>query len=103
MQKRILIAEDEPLSRKQLAAWLEEIGYEVAVARDGAEAIDLLDATEFDLVISDIRMPRVDGFAVVSHLRSISPTTPFIILSAYPTEASTVSKMPRAIYMSKPV
>jgi DNA-binding response OmpR family regulator len=103
MQKRILIAEDEPLGRRQLGAWLDRIGYEVALAKDGIEALDLLDTSEFDLVISDLRMPRADGVAVVSHLRSVSPETPFIVLTAYPDEASTISRMPRAFYMKKPV
>ena len=42
---------------------------------------------DFDLLLSDIRMPRVNGIAVVSHLRSISPWVPFIIMSGYPSHA----------------
>ena len=102
MPKRILIAEDDPLSRKYLGAWLADIGYEVKLASDGGEALDLLDNSSFDLVLSDIRMPRVDGNVVVSHLRSISPSTPFIILSAYPDDAGDVCRMPKAILMTKP-
>ena len=102
MPKRILIAEDDPLSRKHLGAWLVDIGYDVKLASDGAEALDLLDSSPFDLVVSDIRMPRVNGIAVVTHLRSLSPSTPFIILSAYPHDASALSRMPKSTLMTKP-
>lgn len=103
MPKRILIAEDDPLSRKHLGAWLAHIGYDVELASDGAEALDLLDSSPFDLVVSDIRMPGVDGIEVISHLRSLSPSTPFIILSAYPDDASALSGMPKSTLMAKPV
>ena len=102
MPKRILIAEDDPLSRKSLGAWLRDIGYEVNLASDGAAALDLLDSSPFDLVLSDIRMPRVDGIFVISHLRSLSPSTPFIILSAYPEDADGLGRIPKSVWMRKP-
>jgi two-component system response regulator AtoC len=68
VSKRILIAEDEVLSRRWITAWLRDMGYEVDEAKDGAEALDLIDRSRFDLVLSDIRMPRVDGVAVLTHL-----------------------------------
>jgi CheY-like chemotaxis protein len=103
MPKRILFAEDEAFSRRWMAAWLRRIGYDVSEAKDGAEALDLLDTCRFDLVLSDIRMPRVDGLAVLTHLRSITPQTPFIVLSAYPNDADRLSGMFGAIIMKKPV
>jgi len=103
MPQRILIVEDETISRKNLGMFLHEEGYDVNEAKDGAEALYLLNTFEFDLVVSDIRMPRVDGIAVVSHLRSISPDTPFIVLTAHPNDMMDLSKMPKADIMSKPV
>jgi CheY-like chemotaxis protein len=102
MGKRILIAEDEGLSRRWLTAWLRDIGYDVSEARDGVEALELLDTARFDLVLSDIRMPRVDGIAVLTHLRSISPETPFIVLSGSPNDADRLSGMLGAIVIPKP-
>jgi len=102
MPKRVLIADDDPLSRKHLGAWLAEIGYDVKLASDGAEALEMLDSSSFDLVVSDIRMPRLDGISVISHLRELSPSTPFIILSAYPEDAIGVSSIPNGKLMSKP-
>src|ERR1044071_7547215 len=90
MAKQILLAEDETISRKWLSDWLRRSGYDVSEAKDGAEALDLLDTHRFDLVLSDIRMPRVNGIAVLRHLRSISPWVPFIIMSAYPSDADGV-------------
>jgi CheY-like chemotaxis protein len=103
MPKRILIVEDEPLSRKNIGLFLREVGYEIDEAKDGVEALNLIDSFKFDLVLSDLRMPRVDGIAVISHLRSISPDTPFIVLTAYAADAVYLSKMPRAVFMNKPV
>ena len=100
MAKRILLAEDETISRKWLSDWLRRTGYDVSEAKDGAEALDLLDSHSFDLVLSDIRMPRVSGIAVLTHLRSISPSVPFIILSA---DSDDAQGMPGGIIMKKPV
>jgi CheY-like chemotaxis protein len=101
--KRILIVEDDPLTRKHLGVFLREEGYEVNEAKDGAEALDLLNELRFDLVLSDVRMPRVDGIAVVSHLRSISPQTPSVLMTAYPDDAIGLSRIPTAILLTKPV
>jgi len=103
MKQRILFAEDEPISRKLISMFLRREGYEVDEAKDGAEALDLLNKFEFDLVISDIRMPRVDGFAVITRLRSISPDTPFIILTSYPNDALDLSNTPKSSVIGKPV
>jgi len=102
LPKRILVAEDDTITRRSLTAWLRSIGYVVSEAKDGAEALDLLDRSRFDLVISDIRMPRVDGLVVLTHLHSIAPEVPCIVLSAYPNDADRLSGMLGAIVISKP-
>ena len=61
MSKNILVVEDEPASLECISHFLRKQGYAVREARDGAEAIELIDNSQFDLVLSDIRMPRVDG------------------------------------------
>ena len=103
MVKRILIAEDEPLTRKNITAWLSDSGYEVRSASDGVEAVKLLNSSQFDLVVSDIRMPHVDGFAVLSYLRSISPTTPFLLISAHQPDQIFLLEMGRAVFLRKPL
>ena len=103
MQQRILFAEDEPISRKLISMFLRREGYDVDEAEDGAEALRLLNNSHFDLVIADIRLPRVDGITVSTRLRSISPDTPFIVLTSYPNDALDVSKMPKSVIIGKPV
>jgi two-component system, cell cycle response regulator CpdR len=61
-------------------------GVWVSEARDGAEAIELLDKSRFDLVLTDIRMPRLDGVALALHILSRIPTIPIIAMTAFPSE-----------------
>ena len=103
MQQRILFAEDEPISRKLISMFLREEGYEVDEAKDGAEALALLNNFKFDLVISDIHMPRIDGIELIMRLRSISPDTPFIVLTSNPDDARDIAKKPNSLVISKPV
>jgi CheY-like chemotaxis protein len=78
MSKDILVVEDEPASLECISHFLRKQGYEVREARDGAEAIELIDNSQFDLVLSDIRMPRVDGVALATNILSRVPTIPII-------------------------
>jgi len=67
---RILVAEDNAGIRDLLCEYLRSQGHDVVPARDGAEALELLKAGDLDLVMTDIEMPRADGFAVIERLRS---------------------------------
>lgn len=82
MLKKILVIEDDPLIRQSVRLFLCAEGYEVNEARDGDEALDILDKFRFDLVLSDVHSPRLEGIDVLSHLRSISPDVPIIIMTA---------------------
>jgi CheY-like chemotaxis protein len=103
MLKRILVVEDEAITRKNISQFLREMGYYVDEAKDGAEALDLLNKSRFDLLLSDVRMPRVDGMIVSSYLRCTSPNTPVIIITGYPDAAVGAFQAPRVVYMSKPI
>jgi CheY-like chemotaxis protein len=83
MTKKILVVEDEPDSLKILRYFLTHEGYESVGAKDGVEAIELLAQSQFDLVLSDVRMPRLDGVAVAKHLLSALPITPVILMTGY--------------------
>jgi len=81
---RVLIIEDEELMIKALEFRLKKDGYEVELARDGVQAIDLLKSSTYDLVITDIMMPFVSGLEVVSFIKG-NPSiqeTPVIVLSS---------------------
>ena len=84
--KKILVVEDEPASLECISHFLRKEGYGVSEARDGAEAIELLDNSRFDLVLTDIRMPRLDGVALAMHILSRIPTIPIITMTAFPSE-----------------
>jgi CheY-like chemotaxis protein len=80
---RILVVEDEPANLKLLKYILTLQGYETAGAKDGAEALELLAQSSFDLVLSDIKMPRLSGVALAQHLLSQIPITPIVLMTAY--------------------
>jgi len=77
---RILVVDDEPAIRALVARIAQRAGFEVDVARDGAEAIAMLDATTFQVVILDLMMPIVDGYGVIDHVRETGGQHPAIIL-----------------------
>ena len=101
---RLLLVEDEPLTRKIFGRFLRETGYEVDEAKDGAEAINILRVSQqFDLLVTDIRMPKVDGIAVIQYLRLIAPATPVIVVSAYSAAVAAISNFPKLTIMIKPI
>jgi CheY-like chemotaxis protein len=80
---RILLVEDESITRAYLADILRNEGYDVQEARDGAEAVKLFESQPFDLVITDLVMPQLNGFKLTARVRSVSPETPVILVTAY--------------------
>lgn len=84
MSKRLLVVDDEPNLLRAVAACLKAEGYEVSTARSGQEALLQLAESVPDLIISDIRMPGMDGYKLARHLRG-SPRTaliPIVFLTA---------------------
>lgn len=79
--KKILIAEDEPDIQELLCAYLQEAGYESCAAGDGAAAVDVFQTQPFDLVLLDIMLPKIDGFAVCQLIRRQSQV-PILMLTA---------------------
>ena len=82
MADSILVAEDERSSAQYLKLLLEEMGFEVRLAGNGVEALLALEARDFDLVITDLRMPSMDGFELLTHLGQRWPNLPAIVLTA---------------------
>ena len=79
--KKILIVEDEPDIQELLRTYLEDAGYETAVAGDGVAALDLFHAQPFDLVLLDVLLPKIDGFGVCELIRRQSQV-PILMLTA---------------------
>ena len=84
--KRILIVEDEPELQELLCAYLQDAGYAVAVAGDGAAALDLSRAQSLALVLLDTMLPKFDGFGVCAQIRRQSQV-PILMLTALDGEA----------------
>jgi CheY-like chemotaxis protein len=80
---KILVVEDEPANLRMLTYILNDEGYEIVGARDGLEALGLLAQSRFDLVLSDVNMPRMDGVALAKHIVSSDPITPIFLMTAY--------------------
>lgn len=79
---RILLAEDEPRIAADVRAALEAAGYLVEIARDGEEAWFRGDTEDYDLVILDLGLPKVDGLAVLKRWRAAGRTIPVLVLTA---------------------
>jgi DNA-binding NtrC family response regulator len=83
---RILIVDDEDALLFTLAANLELEGMEVEVAESGARALELLEAGRFDLMLTDIRMPGMDGVELFRRARVIAPEMPVLMMTAFAVE-----------------
>ena len=83
MSKNILIIEDEPLVIKSLQKLLKKHGYTPLPASSGEEALLLLKKNDVDLIISDIRMPKMDGLEALNKILSKCKNIPIIIYTAY--------------------
>ena len=101
----ILVAEDETAIRESLVAVLQDEGYAVTATADGAAAIAALDGQEFDLVISDLRMPGADGLTVLSHTREVAPQTLVLLMTAHATVETAIEALQRGAqdYLLKPL
>jgi two-component system response regulator PilR (NtrC family) len=101
----ILIAEDEDGVRESLAEVLREEGYNVTAVGDGSEAIGTLGDREYDIVLSDLRMPGADGLEVLRRVRELSPQTLVLIMTAHATVETAIEALRRGAqdYLLKPV
>lgn len=78
----ILVVEDDLNTRRLTADVLEENGYSVLTAKDGVEALEILDSKHADLIIADIMMPRMDGYELTRQLRQSGSSIPIIMVTA---------------------
>jgi len=105
MSNSILIVEDEQVLRESLAGLLEAEGYDVLQAPHGSEAYEMVLKRPVDVVLTDVRMPEMDGMALLTHLKKLAPETPVIMVTAYGTVDSAVAAMRNGAwdYLLKPV
>ncbi len=84
-QSSLLLVDDDRLVLDGMAGWLREKGYTVSEAATCREAVDLIDSTTFDLVLSDIRLQDGDGFEILAHCRASRPDTTVVLITGYAT------------------
>ncbi len=82
----ILVAEDDSLLRRQISRVLKASGYNVSEACHGLEAIEILDARKIDLVLSDIRMPCLNGISLLKYVKIFHQEVPVVLVTAYPAD-----------------
>ena len=93
MKRRILIVEDDEIFLRPLQRTLEVEGYDVLVAGSGEEAMELLKSDDVDLVLTDKRLPGVDGVELVRRIKSDHPDLAVVVMTAYGTIGSAVEAM----------
>jgi two-component system response regulator AtoC len=101
---KVLVVDDEESVRSMISVLLQKEGYQVSSAQDGQDALDLLGEQSFDLVLSDIRMPRIDGLGLLDRIQALYPDITVIMMSAFGTVDLAVEAMKRGAYdyISKP-
>jgi DNA-binding NtrC family response regulator len=80
---RLLLVDDDPNMQRMVALFLNKKNYKLEIAGNGRKALDLLDNNKFDLIISDMQMPLMDGSTLLRKMREKKIKTPVILISAY--------------------
>ncbi len=105
MSAKILIVDDEKPIRDSLKMVLDEEGFSTEVAADGEEALQKIQEINFDIVVTDIKMPKLDGMQLLESASKISPETFFIIMTAYASVKTAIDALRQGAfdYLIKPV
>ena len=103
--KRILVVEDERDIRDVLTETLHRWGYETQAAENGKEGLDKFQAETFSMVITDIRMPVMDGLEMLKQIKRKNPMMPIIVVTGYPSVDSAVDCLAEGAdyYIVKPI
>jgi two-component system response regulator HydG len=105
MKAKILVVDDEPSHRRMIEAVLDAEGYDIKQADNGQAAIAAVEDRFYDLVIMDIRMPKVGGIEALKKIKEISPGIPIILMTAYASVGTAVEALKSNAYdyLTKPL
>ena len=103
MSQKLLLVDDDAHNLKNLAYFLRTQGYKVYAASNGSEAAQLLQANEFDLVLSDVIMPGVNGLELLDRVRSLVPELPVLLMSGAPLDQNEILERGAADFIMKPL
>ena len=103
INKKILVIEDDESSRESIVTFLEEIGYEVISTGDGLEGLNLMKKSSPDLVISDNKLPNVNGIELACINESFEKKIPFILISAFDNLQEYIKNLGVIEFIQKPI
>lgn len=100
----ILVVDDELLIRDLLYDFFTDQGWDISIAESGEKALKILRSQKIDLVLTDLKMPNMDGLALTSKVRESYPDIPVVIMTGYPSVDSAVSALRSKVadYIIKP-
>jgi len=98
IKDKILVADDEQSMREFLDIMLKKEGYKVSLASNGEEVVKMIDNDLFDLVLLDIRMPKLDGISALKKIKAIAPETIVIMITAYASADTAIKAMKEGAY-----
>jgi DNA-binding NtrC family response regulator len=100
----ILVVDDELLIRDLLYDFFLGQGWEISIAENGEKALEILRSKKIDLVLSDIKMPHMDGLTLTSEVKESYPDIPVVLMTGYPSVESAVAALRNkaADYVTKP-
>ncbi|MBW1785205.1 MAG: response regulator [Deltaproteobacteria bacterium] len=103
--KRVLVVDDELGIRILLSETLEMEGFDVSVAEDGQDSLEQMEGGNFDLVITDLRMPRIDGIEMIQRMRASGRKEKVIVLTGSPMSESALSRSVPSdvVQLTKPI
>jgi two-component system, NtrC family, response regulator AtoC len=103
-KKQILVVDDEPNLRRVLAALLDRDGYDVHTAEDGEQALEILKEHHIDMLLTDLRMPKIDGMELLRRALTIDEELPVVIITAHGTVDNAVEALKTGAfdYITKP-
>ncbi len=103
-RRSILVVDDELLIRDLLYDFFSSQGWSISVAENGERAIEVLGNRPFDIVLSDIKMPEMDGLVLTAELRKSHPELPVVLMTGYPSVDSAVAALRSRVfdYVIKP-
>ncbi len=103
-QPSILVVDDELLIRDLLYDFFQQQGWNIAIAENGERALEILRSRKIDILLTDIKMPHMDGLALTTQVRSLYPNIPVVLMTGYPSVETAVEGIKAKVedYIIKP-
>jgi CheY-like chemotaxis protein len=103
LMAHILVVDDEPMFRFLVASILRPLGYQVTEAEDGLDALLILKEQSFDLLLTDLMMPRMNGVQLIEEVSKHFPQLPIVVMSAFANTAPETVQPYVKHYLKKPI